>query len=36
MRLMRFTVISILTIIDLIAMHPEKVNLGAQQIAKAL
>jgi hypothetical protein len=35
MRLMRFTATSILTIIDLISMHPENVNLGAQQIAKA-
>ena len=31
MRLMRFTATSILTIIDMISMHPEKVNLGAQQ-----
>lgn len=31
MRLMRFTATSILTIIDLISVHPENVNLGTQQ-----
>jgi hypothetical protein len=33
MRLMRFTATSILTIIDMISMHPERVNLGGQQVA---
>ncbi len=33
MRLMRFTATSILTIIDMISMHPERVNLGGQQTA---
>jgi hypothetical protein len=33
MRLMRFTTTSILTIIDMISTHPERVNLGGQQIA---
>lgn len=36
MRLMRFTASSLLTIIELISLHPENVNLGKQQTAQVL